>query len=153
MSIIYCLVLIIIIFVKIEGRGSSIMVIDKLMPKILIIDDNTANVLLLSKMLKIAGYNNIQTLTDSREVLNTISAYMPDLILLDFRMPFMDGFEVINILNSEKDYINIPIIMISAENDIGYYEKAIAQGAVDFIIKPFNYNDIISKIEKAFQIT
>lgn len=129
------------------------MVIDKLMPKILIIDDNTANVLLLSKMLKIAGYNNIKTLTDSREVLNTLSAYTADLMLLDFRMPFMDGLEVINILNSEKDYKNIPVIMISAENDKGYYEKAIAQGAVDFIIKPFNYNDIISKIEKVLQTT
>lgn len=129
------------------------MVIDKLIPKILLIDDNAANVLLLSKMLKIAGYNNIKTLTDSREVLNTISQYMPDLILLDFRMPFMDGLEVINALNSEKDSKNVPIIMISAENDKGYYEKAIAQGALDFITKPFNYNDIISKIEKALQIT
>jgi CheY-like chemotaxis protein len=129
-----------------------IMVIDKLMPKILIIDDNTANVLLLSKMLKIAGYNNIKTLTDSREVLNTLSEYIPDLILLDFRMPFLDGLEVIKALNSEKDYKNIPIIMISAENDKEYYEKAITQGAVDFITKPFNYNDIISKIEKVLQI-
>jgi CheY-like chemotaxis protein len=78
---------------------------------------------------------------------------MADLILLDFRMPFIDGLEVINMLNSEKDYKNVPVIMISAENDKGYYEKAIAQGAVDFIIKPFNYNDIISKIEKALQTT
>ena len=129
------------------------MVIDKLMSKILLIDDNTANVLLLSKMLKIAGYNNIKTLTDSRDVLNTISQYLPDLILLDFRMPFMDGLEVISALSSEKDYKGVPIIMISAENDKGYYEKAIAQGALDFITKPFNYNDIISKIGKALQIT
>lgn len=129
-----------------------IMVINKFIPKILIIDDNTANVLLLSKMLKIAGYNNIKTLTDSREVLNTLHEYIPDLILLDFRMPFMDGLEVIKALSSEKDYKDIPIIMISAENDKEYYEKAIAQGALDFIIKPFNYNDIISKIEKVLQI-
>lgn len=128
------------------------MAIDKLMQKILIIDDNTANVLLLSKMLKIAGYNNIKTLTDSRDVLNTLSEYVPDLILLDFRMPFMDGLEVIKALNCEKDYKNIPIIMISAENDKGYYENAIAHGAVDFIAKPFNYNDIIPKIEIALQM-
>lgn len=123
------------------------MVVEKLMPKILIIDDNTANILLLSKMLKIAGYSNIKTLTDSRDVLDTISLYIPDLILLDFRMPYMDGLEVINILNSVKGYMNIPIIMISAENDNEYYEKALASGAADFITKPFNYNDIISKIE------
>jgi CheY-like chemotaxis protein len=123
------------------------MIIDKLMVKILIIDDNTANILLLSKMLKIAGYNNIKTLTDSRDVLDTISSYMPNLILLDFRMPYMDGLEVINTLNSVKGYKNIPIIMISAENDNEYYKKALASGAADFIAKPFNYNDIISKIE------
>lgn len=127
------------------------MVIDKSILKILIIDDNTANVLLLSKMLKIAGYNNLRTLTDSRKILDFLSEYMPDLMLLDFRMPFIDGLEVINTLNSVKDYKNLPIIMISAENDSEYYEKALSQGAADFIVKPFNYNDIISKIEKTLQ--
>jgi len=127
------------------------MVIDKSILKILIIDDNTANVLLLSKMLKIAGYNNLKTLTDSRKILDLLSEYMPDLMLLDFRMPFIDGLEVISTLSSVKDYKNLPIIMISAENDNEYYEKALSQGAVDFIVKPFNYNDIISKIEKALQ--
>lgn len=128
------------------------MVIDKLMAKVLIIDDNTANILLLSKMLKIAGYNNIKTLDDSREVLDTISEYMPNLILLDFRMPFIDGLEVINTLKSVKGYKDIPVIMISAENDKEYYEKALANGAIDFITKPFNYSDIISKIEKTLQV-
>lgn len=127
------------------------MAIDKSILKILIIDDNTANVLLLSKMLKIAGYNNLKTLTDSRKILDLLSEYMPDLMLLDFRMPFIDGLEVINTLNSVKDYKNLPIIMISAENDNEYYEKALSHGAIDFIVKPFNYNDIISKIEKALQ--
>lgn len=128
------------------------MVIDKLMPKILIIDDNTANILLLSKMLKIAGYNNLKTLTDPREVLNAIYEYTPSLILLDYKMPFMDGLEVIDALNSKEDYNNIPIIMISAENDKEYYKKALEHGVVDYISKPFNYNDIISKIENALQI-
>jgi PleD family two-component response regulator len=128
------------------------MVIDKLILKILIIDDNTANILLLSKMLKIAGYNNIKTLTDSREILDILYAYIPHLILLDFRMPFIDGLEVINKLSSVKDYSNIPIIMVSAENDKEYYEKALANGAIDFITKPFNYNDIIFKLEKALKI-
>lgn len=128
------------------------MVIDKLMMKILIIDDNTANILLLSKMLKIAGYNNIKTLADSREALDTISEYMPNLILLDFRMPFMDGLEVINTLKSVTGYEDIPVIMISAENDKEYYDKALANGATDFITKPFNYSDIILKIEKTLQV-
>jgi FixJ family two-component response regulator len=62
-------------------------------------------------------------------------------------MPFMDGLQVIDELNFVKDYIKISIIMISAENEIEYYEKALLKGAVDFIVKPFNYNDIISKIK------
>ena len=121
----------------------------KYIPKILIVDDNAANVLLLEKMLKLSGYNDIKTLTDSRMVLDLYNIYKPDLILLDFRMPFMDGLEVIDSLNNIKDYSISPIIMISAENEKEYYENAISKGAIDFITKPFNYNDIILKIKNA----
>lgn len=120
---------------------------NKLMSKILIVDDNNANILLLEKMLKISGYSNIKTLTDSRQVLDLYSAYEPDLILLDFRMPFMDGLEIIDSLNLSNSYKNTPIIMLSAENEKEYHKKALVKGAVDFITKPFNYNDIISKIK------
>ena len=78
--------------------------INKFMSKILIVDDNTANVLLLEKMLKIAGYTNIKTLTDSREILKLYSIYKPDLILLDFRMPFIDGLQVIDIFKCCKKF-------------------------------------------------
>jgi CheY-like chemotaxis protein len=118
-------------------------------PKILIVDDNAANVLLLEKMLKISGYNDVQTLTDSRKVIELYHIYRPDLILLDFRMPFMDGLEVIDSLNNIKDFTILPIIMISAENENEYYENALSKGAIDFITKPFNYNDIIIKIKTA----
>ena len=118
-------------------------------PKILIIDDNAANVLLLEKMLKLSSYNDIQTLTDSRKVIDLYNIYRPDLILLDFRMPFMDGLEVIDSLNNIKAFTISPIIMISAENEKEYYEKALSKGAIDFITKPFNYNDIILKIKNA----
>ncbi|OPJ65840.1 response regulator [Clostridium chromiireducens] len=120
---------------------------NKLMSKILIVDDNNANILLLEKMLKISGYSNIKTLTDSRQVLDLYSVYEPDLILLDFRMPFMDGLEIIDSLNLSNSYKNTPIIMLSAENEKEYHEKALDKGALDFITKPFNYNDIISKIK------
>lgn len=120
---------------------------NKFMSKILIVDDNAANVLLLEKMLKISGYNNIKTSTDSREVVNLCNIYKPDLILLDFRMPYLDGLQVIDALSLRKDSNKLPIIMISAENEKIYYEKALSKGAVDFITKPFNYNDIILKIK------
>lgn len=120
---------------------------NKLMSKILIVDDNKANILLLEKMLKISGYSNIRALTDSREVLDLYYIYEPDLLLLDFRMPFMDGLEVIDSLNLSNSHKKAPIIMLSAENEKEYNKKALDKGAVDFITKPFNYNDIISKIK------
>lgn len=118
-----------------------------LMPKILIVDDNLANVLLLEKMLKISGYNDVRTLTDSRQVLDLYPIYKPDLLLLDLRMPFMDGLQVIDSLNLTKDFNDPRIIMLSAETEKEYYKTALDKGASDFITKPFNYNDIISKIK------
>lgn len=125
--------------------------VDKSMSKILIVDDNIANVLLLERMLNISGYKNIKTLTDSREILRLYSTYKPNLILLDFRMPFVDGLQIIDELNLIKDDSELSIIMISAENDKEYYDKALAKGATDFVTKPFNYNDIISKITSTLE--
>ena len=126
--------------------------VNQFMPKILIVDDNAANVLLLEKMLKISGYNNIETLTDSREVVDLSSRYKPDLILLDFRMPYLDGLQIVDSLNVFKNSNTLPIIMISAENEQEYYELALSKGVIDFITKPFNYNDIILKIKNALQL-
>jgi len=127
--------------------------VNQFMPKILIVDDNAANVLLLEKMLKISGYNNIETLTDSRDVVDLSSRYKPDLILLDFRMSYLDGFQIIDSLNILKSSNTLPIIMISAENEREYYELALSKGVIDFITKPFNYNDIMLKIKNALQLS
>jgi len=115
--------------------------------KILIIDDNASNVLLLEKMLKINGYNDIRTSTDARDTVELCKTYIPDLLLLDFRMPYLDGFEVINALHAINIH-TIPIIMISAENDKVYYEKALQHGAKDFITKPFNFSEALLKIKR-----
>lgn len=123
---------------------------NKLISKILIIDDNTANILLLKRMLSISGYHDVKSLTDSRQTLEICKSYKPDLILLDFIMPFMNGLEVIDSLNSDKNCNHFPIIIISAENETKYYNEALSKGAVDFIMKPFSYTEIISKIEKVF---
>jgi len=126
--------------------------VNQFMPKILIVDDNSANILLLEKMLKISGYNNIETSTDSREVLDLTNRFKPDLILLDFRMPYLDGLQIVDSLNVFKNSNTLPIIMISAENEQEYYELALSKGVIDFITKPFNYNDIILKIKNALQL-
>lgn len=126
--------------------------VNQFMPKILIVDDNAANILLLEKMLKISGYNNIETSTDSRKVVDLFNIYKPDLMLLDFRMPYLDGLQIVDSLNVFKNSNTLPIIMISAENEQEYYELALSKGVIDFITKPFNYNDIILKIKNALQL-
>ena len=126
--------------------------VNQFMPKILIVDDNAANILLLEKMLKISGYNNIETSTDSREVIDLTNRFKPDLMLLDFRMPYLDGLQIVDSLNVFKNSNTLPIIMISAENEQEYYELALSKGVIDFITKPFNYNDIILKIKKSLQL-
>ena len=115
--------------------------------KILIIDDNTSNTLLLEKMLKISGYKDIKVSTDPREATKLCQTYTPDLLLLDLRMPYLDGFEVINELDA-ANLNTMPIIMISAENDKTYHVKALQLGVKDFITKPFNFAEILQKIKE-----
>lgn len=67
--------------------------------KILIVDDNLTNILLLEKMLRISGYKNIKSTNDPRETFVLYSEFQPDMLLLDFRMPYLDGFQVMEQLN------------------------------------------------------
>ncbi|MDF2595954.1 MAG: response regulator receiver protein [Clostridia bacterium] len=123
----------------------------KLDYKLLIVDDNTSNNLLLEKILKLNGFIHIKTCVDSRNVVELCQTYWPDLLILDFRMPYLDGFDVINQLHA-KNIHTIPIIMLSAEDDKFYYEKALQSGAQDFITKPFNFSEIIFKVKSCLFI-
>ena len=97
--------------------------------RILIVDDTAPNVFLLEQLLKINGYANIFTLTDSREVLQTYDAVKPDLLLLDLKMPHFDGFDILEQLNDlrEDDYLSV--IVITAQSDKENRLKALELGA------------------------
>lgn len=114
--------------------------------KILIVDDNPTNILLLEKMLRISGYKNIKSTNDSRETFVLYSEFQPDMLLLDFRMPYLDGFQVMEQLNMfiEDDYL--PIVMITAQNDPKLKLKALYKGVKDFIVKPFDHAEVIMRI-------
>lgn len=121
--------------------------------KILIIDDNKANVLILKKILNVHGYKNAITLVDSREALDTYLQYHPDLLLLDLKMPYLDGFEVLDQLNEVKgddDYL--PVIVITAQSDKENRLKAFELGAKDFIGKPFDPFEILMRINNVLEI-
>lgn len=121
--------------------------------KILIIDDIEANLSLLRRMLNLNGFQNIRTLTDSRQSLKVFADYQPDIVLLDLKMPYMDGFDVIRELRSHMMVDNLPVIMISAQDEIENKLKAFSIGVQDFISKPFHHADVVSRIKKFLKRT
>ena len=103
--------------------------------KILLIDDTTANILVLSELL--ASEGEIFFATSGKEGLELAEKSNPDLILLDIMMPEMDGYEVCARLKANPVTKHIPVIFITALNEIGNETRGLELGAVDYITKPF----------------
>jgi putative two-component system response regulator len=107
--------------------------------RILIVDDNAANVTLLERVLQMAGYRNYTAVTDSREVLERFRAWHPDLILLDLMMPHMDGYAVLRQLGGwVPDRVYLPILVITADTTPTARKRAMELGAKDFLTKPID---------------
>ncbi|MBN2417787.1 MAG: response regulator [Deltaproteobacteria bacterium] len=113
---------------------------------ILIVDDSPVNVRLLSSILTKQGYR-VQSELSGQAALNMISDTPPDLILLDINMPEMNGYEVCEQLKSEAYTADIPIIFISALEDISDKVRAFEVGGVDYIPKPFEFKEVIARVD------
>lgn len=112
---------------------------------IFIVDDTHINLQLLNLLLTRQGYR-VLTFSEGSTALAAIQNDLPDLVLLDIMMPGMDGYEVcqqLKALNATKD---IPIIFISALSDVFDKVKAFSLGAVDYIIKPFQSEEVIARV-------
>jgi|GEM_PF-1719348 len=109
---------------------------------ILIVDDDTANLKILSTILRANGYK-VRFANSGNQALNSVKALMPDLILLDIKMPGMNGYEVCTALKKNPDNAVIPVIFISAFSDKKDKIKAFKAGGIDFITKPFVEEEII----------
>ena len=114
---------------------------------ILIVDDNEDNRYTLKRRLKRMGLKKVVEAENGQEALNQVELHDFDMILLDIMMPIMDGYEVLKRLRSEKRFLNIPIIMISALSDVEDVVKAIDLGADDYLLKPFNPVLLRAKVE------
>ncbi|MCL1467869.1 hybrid sensor histidine kinase/response regulator [Argonema galeatum] len=113
---------------------------------ILAIDDTPANLRLLVGILTEQGYK-IRAVPNGKLALTGIRQSLPDLILLDIMMPEMDGYEVCNQLKSDELTREIPVIFISAINDVLDKVKAFAVGGVDYITKPFQVEEVLARVE------
>ncbi len=107
-------------------------------PALLVVDDNEDNRYTLTRRLKREGYGNLTTATNGREALDLLQTKPFDLILLDIMMPDMNGYEVLERMKAGAELRNIPVIMISALNELDSVVRCIELGAEDYLPKPFN---------------
>jgi len=119
--------------------------------KILIVDDNIANVALLEAILEEEDYTAVFSTTDPREVIPLYRQHKFDLILLDIRMPWLSGIDVLNLLKDEivDDYI--PVIVLTAQTDMETRQNALTAGAKDFITKPFEDWEVLLRIQNMLE--
>jgi CheY-like chemotaxis protein len=119
--------------------------------KILIADDNQPNVELLEAYL--GGIDcEIAVAADGQETLEKVASFQPDVILLDVMMPKLSGFEVCKKLKEHADTRRIMILMVTALNELGDIERAVAAGTDDFLSKPVNKIELVKRVENMLKI-
>jgi putative two-component system response regulator len=114
--------------------------------RILLVDDEPANVDLLRRLLVRAGFTRIESTSDSREVADLYVRFRPDLILLDLHMPHRDGLAVMDELNQIAEASYLPILMLTGDDTQEAKREALSRGAKDFLNKPFNSDEVILRI-------
>lgn len=123
----------------------------KVLADLLIVDDTPNNLRLLSSMLTEKGYK-VRKAVDGKGALKAIEVAKPDLILLDIRMPEMDGYQVCQILKADARTQDIPVIFISALDEAVDKVRAFNVGGVDYITKPFQGPEVLARVANHLQI-
>lgn len=118
---------------------------------ILVVDDTPANLEVVCETLSDAGYE-VATAIDGDRALKRVQAYPPDLILLDVQMPGIDGFETCQRLKADPTTASIPIIFMTALSDADSKVKAFDLGAVDYITKPFQEQEVLARVKTHLQL-
>ena len=118
------------------------------MPKrVLVVDDEPDIRKVVSFRLKKAGYE-VTTAVNGKEALECVQKERPDLILLDLRLPIMDGYEVCKRLKSDEVLKSIPVILLTASMASTVREKTKEYNADDYMVKPFDPDKLMEKIKK-----
>jgi putative two-component system response regulator len=119
--------------------------------KIAIIDDEPVNVALLEDILEENSYTRFKSITDSTAALEACKEFRPDLVLLDLMMPPPDGFTILETLRADTDEIFLPIIVLTADTNEKTKRRALAAGATDFLLKPFDHIEVALRIRNLLE--
>mgnify|MGYP005990535601 FL=1 len=122
--------------------------------KILVVDDEPSIVQLLQLTLNALGFKNVEVANDAQEALAKVNnSEVPfDCFLLDIQMPQMNGLELCALLRVMPIYKRTPILMLTAMSDRDYIEQSFSAGANDYIMKPFEIENLVKRVEKATEI-
>ena len=123
------------------------------MSKVLIVDDEVANTLLLERLLEMSGFPECKSTNDSEQVVKLFLEYRPDLVLLDLSMPNPDGFAILEQLRSviPADEI-VPILVLTADATEQTKQRVLSSGASDFLTKPFNNAEVILRAQNLLRM-
>lgn len=119
--------------------------------KILVVDDVPENLSVVTKFLLAAGYD-VRPIMSSLDALKLAAADPPDLVLLDIRMPEMDGFEVCRRLKAETATAEVPVIFLSASGSLSDKLQAFQQGGLDYVEKPFQEEEVLARVQAQLRL-
>jgi len=120
-------------------------------PLVLVVDDNEQNLELILAYLEDVDCRTISA-ANGIEALDIVRKKLPDLVLLDVMMPKISGFEVCRRMKNDPQTADIPIIMVTALNELADIEKAINSGTDDFLSKPVNKWELITRVKTMLKL-
>lgn len=120
--------------------------------RILMVDDERPNVTAVLRILRRAGYDNIEGLSDPRLVMERMADNPPDLLLLDLRMPHLDGFDILERIRATipPDHY-FPVLVLTGDLSREVRERALSAGARDFLTKPFDITEVLLRIKNLLE--
>lgn len=135
-----------------KGTNSKMPGKEKTPSSILIVDDQPENLRIMNTFLSEAGFQ-VRSAISGQAAINSAQANLPDLILLDIEMPFMNGFETCKSLKSDSRTKDVPIIFVSGSCNCIEKVKGLKAGAVDYITKPFQFDELLARVEIHLKLT
>lgn len=130
------------------------MEIDKglLQSRILIIDDDVSIGMTLEEVLKDNEYSMVRYISDPRQAETVYRQFHPDLVMLDIKMPYMDGFEVMQVLRGIDHQTFVPFLVLTGETDEEICLRALGSGATDFLNKPYKVSEVLARIQNLLKV-
>ncbi len=126
-------------------------IVDNKLPLVLVVDDNPQNLELILACLEDVECRTISA-ADGYTALELVKSHRPDLVLLDVMMPKISGFEVCRRIKNNPETEEIPVIMVTALNELGDIERAIQSGTDDFLSKPINKWELVVRVRTMLKL-